>query len=219
VTKLQLAAMSRIDIEEKQRRDFYLYVDEFQNFATESFASILSEARKYHLDLILSHQYVSQLDEKVRDAVFGNVGTIICFRIGAEDAEFLMKEFEPYFTETDLVNLDQYEMYVKLMINGLTAEPFSATNLPPVEALENNREKIIRLCHETYAISRREIEEKISRWASRGEESAVSQKEARYKAKCAKCGKTVFVPFIPDGVRPIYCKECLKISRAEKINV
>ena len=218
VTKLQLAAMSRIDVPESQRKDFYLYVDEFQNFATESFANILSEARKYHLDLILSHQYISQLMEEVQDAVFGNVGTIVCFRVGAEDAEFLVKEFEPYFTENDLVNLDKYEMYVKLMIDGLTSEPFSATNLPPVVVEEDNREKIVRLCRERYAVSRSEIEEKISRWASKEEEGAMT-KEARYKTTCNKCGVTIFVPFIPDGVRPVYCKECLKLAREEKKNV
>ena len=218
ITKLQLAAMSRIDLKEEQRRDFYLYVDEFQNFTTESFASILSEARKYHLDLILSHQYIFQLEEKIRDAIFGNMGTIVCFRVGTEDAEYLVKEFEPYFSEEDLINLDQYEMYVKLMIDGKTAEPFSATNLPPVEVSEGNREKIIRLCHERYTVPRREIEEKINRWASKGEGEA-SSKEARYKTKCARCGKTIYVPFIPDGVRPVYCKDCLKIVRKEKANI
>ncbi|PIW34919.1 MAG: hypothetical protein COW25_01720, partial [Candidatus Nealsonbacteria bacterium CG15_BIG_FIL_POST_REV_8_21_14_020_37_12] len=104
ITKLQLAAMSRVDTEEKKRRDFYLYVDEFQNFSTESFANILSEARKYRLDLILAHQYIEQLDEKVQAAIFGNVGTLTCFRVGAEDAEFLEKEFLPEFSATDLVN-------------------------------------------------------------------------------------------------------------------
>ena len=105
ITRLQLAAMGRVDVPESQRRDFFLYVDEFQNFATESFANILSEARKYRLSLILAHQYIEQLDEKVRAAVFGNVGTLVCFRIGAADAEFLEKEFMPEFEATDLVNL------------------------------------------------------------------------------------------------------------------
>src|SRR3990167_1224407 len=98
ITKIQLAAMSRVDIPEPEREDFYLYVDEFQNFATESFANILSEARKYRLNLILGHQYITQMDEIVRDAVFGNVGTLAVFRVGAEDAEFLEKEFSPEFT-------------------------------------------------------------------------------------------------------------------------
>ncbi|MBI4101564.1 MAG: type IV secretion system DNA-binding domain-containing protein, partial [Candidatus Nealsonbacteria bacterium] len=127
VTKLQLAAMSRVDVPEERRSDFYLYVDEFQNFATEAFVTILSEARKYRLALILGNQYVGQLTEmtasggkstNVRDAVFGNVGTIIVFRIGAEDAEFLEPEFTPEFLATDLVNLGKYNIYLKLMVNG-----------------------------------------------------------------------------------------------------
>src|SRR5574344_2787521 len=98
ITKIQLAAISRVDIPEKERKDFYLYIDEFQNFSTDSFANILSEARKYRLDLILAHQYIEQLTEKVKPAVFGNVGTMIVFRVGAADAEELAKEFLPTFT-------------------------------------------------------------------------------------------------------------------------
>ncbi|MBI2035870.1 MAG: type IV secretion system DNA-binding domain-containing protein [Candidatus Liptonbacteria bacterium] len=115
ITRLQLAAMSRVDIPEGERNDFYLYVDEFQNFATDSFASILSEARKYRLSLTLGHQYIEQLDEKVRPAVFGNVGTLAVFRVGAFDAEFLEKEFMPEFTASDLVNLPKWSVYIKLM--------------------------------------------------------------------------------------------------------
>src|SRR3990167_3311024 len=129
ITKLQLAAMSRVDIPEEDRKDFYLYVDEFQNFATESFANILSEARKYRLNLIIAHQYIEQLDEKVQAAVFGNVGTIVCFRVGATDAEMLEKEFAPYITEEDLVNLAKWQVYLKLMIDGVASRPFSAETL------------------------------------------------------------------------------------------
>jgi type IV secretory pathway TraG/TraD family ATPase VirD4 len=110
ITKIQLAAMSRVDIPEEDRNDFYLYVDEFQNFATDSFANILSEARKYRLCLTIAHQYIEQLGEVVKPAVFGNVGTIICFRVGAEDAEFLEKEFIPTFIIDDLVNLPKYNI-------------------------------------------------------------------------------------------------------------
>jgi len=165
VTKIQLAAMSRVDIPEEKRRDFYLYVDEFQNFATESFATILSEARKYRLNLIMAHQYIEQLDEKVRAAVFGNVGTIVAFRVGAADAEFLVREFEPIFSETDLVNLTKYEIYLKLMIDGVASDPFSATTLPPVTDEEGNREKIIRASRERYSRPREVVEEKIMRWS------------------------------------------------------
>lgn len=166
ITKLQLAAMSRIDVPEEDRRDFFLYVDEFQNFATESFAGILSEARKYRLDLIIAHQYIEQLDETVQAAVFGNVGTIICFRVGAGDAEFLAKEFDPIFTETDLVNLTKWDIYLKLMIDGVASDPFSATTLPPLAVPENFGDKVIRVSRERYSSPRTVVEEKISRWAA-----------------------------------------------------
>lgn len=172
ITKLQLAAMSRIDIPEIERRDFYMYVDEFQNFATDSFATILSEARKYHLNLIIAHQYIEQLSETVQAAVFGNVGTIACFRIGAADAEFLEKEFAPNFTETDLVNLTKFDIYLKLMIDGVASDPFSATGLPPIDMVfprEENREKIVKVSRERYATLRTVVEEKIMRWSGVGE--------------------------------------------------
>jgi hypothetical protein len=165
ITRLQLAAMSRVDIPEEERQDFYLYVDEFQNFATESFASILSEARKYRLDLIIAHQYIEQLDEKVRSAVFGNVGTLMCFRVGGEDAEFLAKEFFPVFTEDDLLNLTKYNVYLKLMIDGVASEPFSAVTLPPIQGLTNNRDKMIRVSRERYSTPKKVVEEKIIRWS------------------------------------------------------
>ncbi len=166
ITRLQLAAMSRVDILEEERKDFYLYVDEFQNFATESFASILSEARKYRLNLIIAHQYIEQLDEKVRAAVFGNVGTIICFRVGAADSEFLAKEFFPTFSEDDLLNLTKYNVYLKLMIDGVASEPFSALTLPPLEGKTNNKEKVINVSRERYGKNRKIVEDKIIRWSS-----------------------------------------------------
>lgn len=167
ITKIQLAAMGRVDIPEETRNDFYLYVDEFQNFATESFANILSEARKYHLNLILANQYVEQIDEKVRNAIFGNAGTIVAFRVGAMDAEFLEKEFEPVFMLNDLVNLPKYHIYLKLMIDGISGDAFSAVTLPPIaiHATEENEEKVIRLSRERYTNSRAEVEDKIRRWS------------------------------------------------------
>ena len=132
IAKMGLTALSRQDIPEEQRRDFYLYVDEFQSFATSSFADILSEARKYHLNLILANQYLDQIDEKVRDAIFGNVGTIISFKVGLEDAKFLAEEFYPVFNQDDIINLPCYNIYLKLMINSKTSKPFSADSLPPV---------------------------------------------------------------------------------------
>jgi hypothetical protein len=170
ITKLQLAALSRVDVAEHDRQDFYLYVDEFQNFVTDSFATILSEARKYRLDLTIGHQYVGQLvaekgNTKVRDAVFGNVGTIVSFRVGAEDAELLEKEFTPIFTATDIVNLPKYHVILKLMINGVASDPFSAVTLPPNESLRtNNADKIIKVSRERFANPVLDVEEKISRW-------------------------------------------------------
>ena len=172
ITKIQLAAMSRIDMPEEERKDFYLYVDEFQNFATESFANILSEARKYRLNLIIGHQYIEQLDELVQAAVFGNVGTIMCFRIGAADAEFLAIEFAPHFVEEDLVNLTKFDVYMKLMINGVSSNPFSATTLPPLgqEYQTNNRQKVIDVSRERYAKPKEVVEDKIGRWSGVMEE-------------------------------------------------
>jgi len=125
IGKILMAALGRMDTEQEKRCDFYLYIDEFQNFATESIATILSEARKYRLDLTLAHQFIAQLSDKIRDAVFGNVGSLISFRIGSKDAEFLIKQFEPVFKEQDLINIDNYQAYVKLLINGETAKPFN----------------------------------------------------------------------------------------------
>ncbi|MDA1190056.1 MAG: type IV secretion system DNA-binding domain-containing protein [Candidatus Poribacteria bacterium] len=131
LSQIELATLSRADVREEQRRPFYLYVDEFQNFATTSFAGMLSEARKYGLSITLSHQTLGQLDDDVRHAVFGNVGTLICFQVGAEDAEYLEKEFQPTFRREDLTNLSRHQFYVKMMVNGVVSEPFSATTLTP----------------------------------------------------------------------------------------
>ncbi|MFA5030753.1 MAG: type IV secretion system DNA-binding domain-containing protein [Patescibacteria group bacterium] len=135
VSKLQMAALRRATLPEDQRNDFYLYIDEFQNFVTDSIATILSEARKYRLDLIIAHQYISQLvdgnDTKIRDAVFGNAGTIIAFRVGSEDATSLEKEFEPVFSAYDLVNVEKYTAAIKLLINNTGSRPFTMQTLPP----------------------------------------------------------------------------------------
>jgi len=187
ITKIQLAAMSRVDTPENERRDFYLYVDEFQNFATSSFANILSEARKYRLNLIMAHQYIAQLDETVWAAVQGNVGTLTVYRIGAADAELLVKEFEPQFTEEDLVNLPKYNFYIKLMIDGISSQPFSATGLPPkpLEEETENTEKVIRISRERYAAERSVVEEKIMRWHglldNESENSSPSKNEDKKK--------------------------------------
>ncbi|MFY9493334.1 MAG: type IV secretion system DNA-binding domain-containing protein [Minisyncoccia bacterium] len=284
VTKLQLAAMSRVDIPEAERRDFYLYVDEFQNFATESFANILSEARKYRLALVLANQYVAQLIQSVagsrstavRDAIFGNVGTIISFRVGAEDAEFLEKEFAPEFTAVDVVNLAKYNIYLKLMIDGVASRAFSATTLSPYpRPATSYRKDIIKHSRDTYGTPREDVEAEIAEWAGVGElvparirekrseraavfgsaaavsdnagsvknfpprfdaagSPALSPDKTRspsgqphstevprgkqmFEAVCWEGGEKVWVPFKPDGVRPIYCKDHLyKLSEVKQ---
>ena len=173
ITKLSMAAMERVDIKnEADRRDFYLFVDEFQNFANESFASILSEARKYHLNLIVAHQYIQQLDEKVASAIFGNVGTIITFRVGAEDATFMEKEFMPTYTPEDLLNLAKFQIYLKLMVDGVATAPFSSNTMAPIAKRTGSEQKVIAVSRERYATQRAEIEEKVLRWSgmARGDE-------------------------------------------------
>ena len=125
VSRLGLAALSRADVAEESRRDFFVYLDEFQNFTTLALATMLSELRKYHLSLVLAHQYLGQLDLEVRDAVLGNVGTMISFRIGLQDAKVLAKEFHPKVEDTDLMNLPNYHIYLKIMIDGQVSKPFS----------------------------------------------------------------------------------------------
>lgn len=171
ITKLQLAAMERVRIPEHLREDFYLYVDEFQNFATDSFASILSEARKYRLNLLIAHQYIGQLvtdtSTKVRDAVFGNVGTMVVFRVGATDGEFLEKEFAPELTIEDLVGLPNHNIFVKLMINNVRSRPFSAATLPPltIEVEEGGVVKIVESSRKIYANPKDVVEQAIQDWS------------------------------------------------------
>ncbi|TSC61267.1 MAG: hypothetical protein Greene041614_1133 [Parcubacteria group bacterium Greene0416_14] len=162
ITKLYLAAMSRADVSPgalDRLPNFYFYVDEFQSFANESFADILSEARKYKLNLTMAHQYIEQMSEEVRDAVFGNVGTMITFRVGAYDAEVLEKEYMPQFTAQDLVNLGFAQIYLKLMIDGVGSQPFSAETLPPIAQPEvSSRDAVIEYSRKTYTHSRADIE-------------------------------------------------------------
>ncbi|MEK7076632.1 MAG: type IV secretory system conjugative DNA transfer family protein, partial [Patescibacteria group bacterium] len=172
ITKIQLAAMERVRIPESERADFFLYVDEFQNFATDSFAGILSEARKYRLNLTLAHQYIGQLvtdvSTKVRDAVFGNAGTMIMFRVGASDAEFLENEFTPELTIEDMVNLPNYAIYLRLMVDGVTSRPFSASTLPPFKTPTTSatKEAVIETSRKLYALPRDVVEKDITRWSN-----------------------------------------------------
>lgn len=217
VTKIYLAAMSRVDTAEEERKDFYLYVDEFQNFATEAFVNILSEARKYRLCLVLAHQYVAQMEDHVRDAVFGNMGTMVSFRIGAEDGEAMEKEFAPVFLGEDFVNLPKYNIYLKLMIDGLAGQAFSASTLPPWTKQEQTFvREIIDSSRKTYAHHRSEVDQRIKEWADnfKAPPPAAAGKSPTgtdlYDAKCSKCGKDFKVAFTPDPKRPLYCKTCLK---------
>ncbi len=162
VTQIQSAAMSRANIEEHQRKSFYLYVDEIQNFLTLSFADVLSEARKYGLHLVLAHQYIDQLDPRIRSAIFGNVGTIISFRVGSEDARHLAGEFYPVFNQSDLVNLPNHHIYLKLMIDGVTSQPFSAITLMPPEIKVSFKDAVIDASRKKYARLRAEVERETS---------------------------------------------------------
>ena len=183
VTKIYLAAMSRADesaVSLAKLPPFYLFVDEFQSFADKSFAEILSEARKYKLGLTIAHQYIEQMEEEVRDAVFGNVGTMITFRVGAYDAEVLEKEFAPVFTAEDLVNLGLRQVYLKLMIDSVTSQPFSATTMPPIKELETSHVKeIIESSRKTYARPRDQVEKAIVDW--HGEGKVIVAPKAAYK--------------------------------------
>lgn len=161
-TRIYLAAMSRADLpvmQMKQMPNFYFYVDEFQSFANATFANILSEARKYHLNLIIAHQYIEQMEEDVRNAVFGNVGTTVTFRVGPYDAEHLEKLFEPKFMATDLVNLGKFQIYLSLMIDGIGSQPFSAVTLPPVDPPEQSyKEMAIAASRRQFANPREQVE-------------------------------------------------------------
>ncbi len=172
VTKIYLAAMSRATVPDREMKylpNFYLYVDEFQNFTNDSFAQILAQARKYKLSLIVAHQYVKQMTEVVRDAIFGNVGTMIAFRVGADDGEALEKEFQPTFVVEDFVNIGRFQMYLKLMINGVTSQAFSAKGLGPwAQPTESFVSQIIESSRKLYTHARKDVESHILEWTLGG---------------------------------------------------
>jgi hypothetical protein len=167
VAKLQIAAMSRVDISEDKRKDFYLYVDEFQNFTNDSFATILSEARKYKLNLILAHQYIAQLTEsgnhRVKNAIFGNVGTLVSFRLGAPDAPEISREFSSTIQPNELISLKPHQIAIKLSVDGDVTDPFIARTLPPIfEGLNGSKENIISLSRFRFSRGRNEVSKTIS---------------------------------------------------------
>lgn len=163
VGKLLMAALSRVDLPEERRNDFYLYIDEFQNVTTDSIVSILSEARKYKLNLIIAHQFIGQLEENIKKAVFGNVGSMGVFRVGAEDGEFLAKQFEPVFEESDLLNIDNYNAYLKLLIDGQSSRPFNIATSPFQKGnIDFGREAAL-LSLTKYGRLRTQVEEEIKK--------------------------------------------------------
>ena len=197
VTKVQLAAMSRSDIPDvKDRRPFYLYVDEFQNFATDSFAVILSEARKYGLNLTVANQYVAQMTDSVRDAVFGNVGTTISFRVSADDAPVLVKQFEPTFEESDIIQLNNRHFVISMIINGEKVPAFSATTLSIPDTPADNFDAIVAHSREYYARPRMEVENEIR--------ETIEQSE-RYKKELADSGRQEPQMIIANGEeKPVF---------------
>jgi CxxC-x17-CxxC domain-containing protein len=196
----------------------------------ESFASILSEARKYHLCLIMAHQYIAQLTDVVREAVFGNMGTIITFRVGSPDAQYMETEFGPRFMPEDLINIPKYNIYLKLLIDGVTSQPFSATTLPPIAERMHTEEKVIRVSRERYSKPRAEIEDKILKWSGMGEvdiDEALQEAEEKKKAvkdsrkprheyNCTECGAQIVLPVELDRSRPIYCDDCIAKIREQR---
>jgi len=170
VPRILMAAMSREDIPEAQRRDFYLYVDEFQNFATPDFAQILSEARKYHLNLVVANQFIGQMEDEVKNAVFGNVGTIVAFRVGTSDANYLVHEFQPVFTEADLLNVEAYHAFIKTIVNNEPVPPFSLDLTQDKEAIDKARnveiaKAVKELSRLKFGRDYREVEDEIGQRA------------------------------------------------------
>lgn len=187
MSRLWFAALTRASIPQEERRDFYVYVDEFQNFATSTFATILSEARKYRLSLITANQFLSQLktdggrSSEVLDAIFGNVGTLVSFGVGQDDAHILAREFAPVFEEGDLIAMEKYQINLKLMVNLQQSRPFSATTLPPIAGGDGNREEVIAHSRSRYARPREKVETAIKKWSEKtfapGQDREVVEKQ------------------------------------------
>jgi hypothetical protein len=167
VTKIFSSAMERVNIPEHERQDFYLYVDEFQNFTTQTFAKILSEARKYGLSLTVAHQYVDQLQEEISDAIFGNIGTMVNFAVGPKDAQTLEKEYRPYLDYEDLVNLERFKFVCKLMIDGSQSKPFTGTSLKNnFKEFPNSKAAVLEYTRSNFTRLRSDIENKINKWTT-----------------------------------------------------
>lgn len=195
VSKLQIAALSRTDIPQEERQDFYLYLDEFQNFTTDTVATILSEARKYRLNLNLTNQFVGQLTDPIRDAVFGNVGTIVSYRIGVEDAELMAKQFAPVFDEYDLLNLEKFSAYVRLLVRNEPQRPFSLAVPPPPSGGSKKQAELIReLSRRTYGRARQDVEARIWTRLSAGGRSVPSSESTHPTTEPKPLGNATGAP-------------------------
>jgi len=161
VGKILMAALSRSDVKEDDRVDFYLYLDEFQNVTTNSIAQILSEARKYKLVLVLAHQFIAQLKEEISKAVFGNVGSVVAFRVGPEDAEFLEKQFAPTFSASDLSNVDNYNCFARVLVNNVLTKPFNMTTYPPTRGNQEIANAIKELSRLKYGRDKNLVNQEI----------------------------------------------------------
>jgi hypothetical protein len=211
ITKIQLAAMARVHIPEEQRRDFYLYVDEFQNFATTSFNKILSEARKYRLDLILANQYIAQIPEEVQHAIFGNCGSIVSFVMGSADAQVFSREFGEKYTYDDLVSLNRHQIINRISIDNILSHPFPAYTLPLAASSNHNRDKVIRVSRERYATKK----EDYVVGAGRQSQSASATKKPNYnnnhsQAKPAQAP----IPMTPPPTNPAAAKPSVETNTA-----
>ncbi len=194
VTSLYLAAMSRADLDREAMEalpPFYFYVDEFQSFANESFADILSEARKYKLALTVAHQYVAQMPDEVREAIFGNVGSMVVFRVGPGDAEHFEREFAPVFSEQDIVNIGRFQYYLRLMIDGMGSNPFSAVGFPPLDKPpSSNKRAVVEMSREKYSDKRADVDNRINTWYTplptqkdKDHQDFISKKKAEFAAQ------------------------------------
>lgn len=203
VTKFQIDAMSRADIPFKERKDFYLYVDEFQNFATDSFESILSEARKYRLSLIVANQYTSQIQENVRNAIFGNVGTIVSFGLGYDDAVIMSSQYKDLINPNDLLSLPKFKAYTKLMVDGVTTDPFSMSTfpLPSPDLSEEIKEKIRKQSRQRYAMEKEKLENLLRIWAEKQFTQAERVAEMAQQEAEAAPGETFSIDNVKEGER------------------
>jgi hypothetical protein len=178
ITKIYQTAMARAKLPEEKRKDFYLYIDEFQNFATETFENILSESRKYKLDLTLSHQYLAQVPDRIKGTVFGNIGSMIAFRVGADDGGYLSNEYNPIFNINDFINLGVREILVKMSVDGATTPPFSArTKNVPTKPEIDNTQKVIDYSRSHYAQKREVVDNIIKELYKTSEDTNAVQEE------------------------------------------